>query len=105
VETGLDASAQGLARKLSAANEVFRPDRLKVWLDGKVKEHEDAVATGAASARALLSPIRVADDAAAHPSRPAPVVSPFGTDGSALTARLLAVESFARSSAAACVMT
>ena len=74
VEAGLGAaaaSAKGVARKLAAANEVFKPDRIARWLDGKVAE---AVAAGHNPSLASAS-------------------------------RAQAVETFARSAAAACVAT
>jgi len=103
VAEGLRAGgAGGVVRKLAAAGEVFRADRIAVWLDARAAE-------GAAAAAARAAAGAAAGAAGTARAVPAPTSLPLPPPAEAAAAlaaaRARAVDAFARSAAGACVAT
>jgi len=111
VAEGLRAGgAGGVVRKLAAASEVFRPDRIARWLDARVADGvagaAAATAAAGAAAAAAAAAAWLASGATRAPPAPAPAPPSAAAAAAAVAAaRARAVDAFARSAAGACVAT
>jgi hypothetical protein len=109
VEDGVSVASAGMGRKIAAANEVFKIDRISQWLLQEATYPNPQDHTATLLRRAFDESSHLAYAATGgwiHQSGQYPLSpNPSSWDGTAMTNRLLVVDNFARSCAGYCVAT